>query len=128
MQVEWDEPFTWHDFPIINYDVQVLSGTQTFSNRVLSSDILSFSLTQRNLSCTNLTFSVRANNSVGYSVPGIVHGAFPYSKFIKMEGIATIIDMSISGPGEFLKSPSKEVTFTKDRSPLLEINFTMSSQ
>ena len=32
-----------------------------------------------------------------------------------------------SGLGEFLESPSKEVTFTKDSSPLLEINLTVST-
>ena len=88
MQVEWDKPFTWHDFPITNYDVKfnISSDIENFiSSSVLSPDTLSFSVTQFDLSsspsCTYITFSVRANNDVGYSEPGIVQGAFPYGKF-----------------------------------------------
>ena len=83
IQVEWEAPFTWDDFPITNYTVVAINQTsqEQLASAVLSPDMLSYSLTKTAEPCTNITFSVWANNSVGEShQPGIVHGAFPTSE------------------------------------------------
>ena len=86
VQVEWEAPFTYQDFPITNYTVTVEMSNQTSSqleNFILSPDTLSYNLTQTAPSafCTNLTFSVVASNNVGPSLPGVVQGSFPSSEF-----------------------------------------------
>ena len=78
--VEWEVPFTWEDFPILNYTLEVINQTNTtvLDTSIISPDILSYNLTRvSSLSCTNLTFLLLANNSVGYSDPGTTYGAFP---------------------------------------------------
>ena len=80
--VEWEEPFTLQDFPIINYMMEVFSQTsdELITSSVLDPDTLSFTHTQTG-SSGSLTFSVVAHNSVGASVPGTVEGAFPTCEF-----------------------------------------------
>lgn len=33
----------------------------------------------------------------------------------------------LAGPGEFLELPSRELTFSQDLLPILQVNFTVSS-
>ena len=82
IQVDWERPFTWDDLPITNYTVEVFNQTDDMlSTSIISPQELSYSITRTTPpSCTNLTFLVRAINSVGPSLPGITHGAFPFSK------------------------------------------------
>ena len=82
IRVNWERPFTWDDFPITHYTVEVLNQTGDMLNSsVISPPELYYSITQMSPpSCTNLTFLVQAVNSVGPSPPGTTHGAFPSSK------------------------------------------------
>ena len=83
--VKWEVPFTWEDFPILNYTLEVsMMMNQTNStvlDTIISPDILSYNLTRVTpLSSTILTFRLIASNSVGHSEPGITYGAFPDGK------------------------------------------------
>ena len=81
--VEWDEPFTWDDFPVTRYTVEVVDGTsgEMIENSTLSPTNRFFNVTPQ-ACCSDLTFSVRAWNSVGASTPGTTTGAFPSSIII----------------------------------------------
>lgn len=85
VQVEWEAPFTWQGFPISNYTVQVINHTseELVAMGVLTPDTQSYILKQTVSPsfCTNLTFFVLANNSVGASMSGRVQGAFPSREF-----------------------------------------------
>ena len=85
VQVEWDAPFAWKEFPIINYRVEVTNMTsrEILASSMLSPDTFSFSHHHTNvepLPCTNLSFAVYANSTIGESSPGITYGAFPTGK------------------------------------------------
>ena len=85
IQVQWQAPFTWHDYPIINYTVEITNETsaELLASAVLGPDSLLYSLTQMTpSSCTNLTIVLYANNSLGRSPSGIVQGAFPYRESV----------------------------------------------
>lgn len=80
MEVEWAEPFTWEDFPIINYFVQVLNQTsnETLASEVLSSSISSYNITRKeSSSCSNIVFIVQAISAIGSSTSGVISGGFP---------------------------------------------------
>ena len=81
VQIRWEAPFTWQDYPIVNYTVEVTSQAiaELLTSVVLGPDSLSYTLTQMKYSnsCTNLTFSLHATSEVGTSLPGITYGAFP---------------------------------------------------
>lgn len=85
LQVQWDEPFTTQGYPITMYHVSVANFDQTLTNGALNPDtriyIYSISTESSFTNCTNLTFSVRAENNIGISIPGTINGAFPVSKF-----------------------------------------------
>jgi hypothetical protein len=87
--VEWEPPFTLQGFRITNYTVMVTnqtSGMELAVMEVLSPDTLSYYITRIDALCINMSFSVWATNSVGASQPGIVHGAFPVSKWPTVGG------------------------------------------
>ena len=80
--VVWDEPFTWQDFPITNYTMEVADkiNEELLASEVLSPDTLSYAVTVA--VPFNLTFSVRASNSIGTSMPGTVQGAIATGEFM----------------------------------------------
>ena len=87
LNVQWEVPYTFEGFPVIEYIVSVnntidsSSQSELLFSGELSNETLSFNLTHNDsTTCTNLTFVVVARNSVGLSEPGIVYGAFPASK------------------------------------------------
>ncbi len=78
--VEWEVPFTWEDFPILNYTVEVVNQTSSMvlARSVLPQDVLSYNFTHFESSvCTNISFSVTASSSIGTSSPGVTYGALP---------------------------------------------------
>ena len=80
----WEEPFTWQDFPIINYTMEFFNQTsaELITSCVLDPDTLSFTHTRPTTgSPGNWIFSVVAHNSVGASLPGTVEGVFPTCEF-----------------------------------------------
>ena len=87
VQVVWEEPFTWHSFPITNYSVDVINETsaELIDSTVLSPDMLSYTIAQRGPldSCTPLLFKVNATNDVGTSFSGCVNGSLPTSKEVQ---------------------------------------------
>ena len=84
VQVLWEEPFTVEGFPITSYTVDIFNETsELFTSMELSPDVMFLDVDLNLASCTNLTFSVTASNSVGMSTPGIIQGdeVFPPSNF-----------------------------------------------
>lgn len=93
VQVEWEAAFSWEDFPISNYTLVVQVSHENASSEqriaILGPDVLSYNLTQPppTSACSNLTFSVYANNSVGSSLAGTTQGAFPAGKSLAIHTI-----------------------------------------
>ena len=131
VQVEWEAPFSWEDFPITNYTVLVdISHQNTTSEQriaILGPDILSYNLTQQppTSACSNVTFSVHANNSVGSSPAGTTQGSFPAGKLLVLHTIAVNYSITFTSkePGVFMQPPRSEVTFTQNNLPILDIIF-----
>ncbi len=79
VQVEWDAPFTWSAFPIINYTVQVinLTSVEMLASEVFPTDTFSYNVTSTAPPfCNNLEFLVSATNIIGAST-GKANGRFP---------------------------------------------------
>lgn len=62
--IAWDEPFTWQDFPITNYTVEVFdeANEDLLASEVLSPDTLTYVILVA--VPFNLTFAVQASNSI----------------------------------------------------------------
>lgn len=84
----WEEPFTVTGFPVDKYFLRIVDTNETreelFTETELNADALSFNITQPVAisSCTNLTFELWAQNSVGNSTPGVTYGAFPFGEYV----------------------------------------------
>ncbi len=84
--VEWEVPFTWEDFPIFGYTLEVVNQTNStvLDITTMTPDILSYNLTRNDSetsSCTTILFSLQATSGVGSSAPGITYGAFPTGNY-----------------------------------------------
>ena len=90
LQLSWLPPFTWVDYPIVNYSIQVYNRvTEDVMNRtinVTSPWLVAVSPVTFNISiphgevvqrCEELVFAVIATNNIGQSEPGVVNGGFP---------------------------------------------------
>ena len=90
LQLSWLPPFTWMEYPIVNYTIQIHNrDTGEVINRTINvtstSVVAVFPLTfnfstphgevlQR---CEDLFFTVNATSNIGQSEPGEVNGGFP---------------------------------------------------
>ena len=90
LQLSWLPPFTWEDYPIVNYTIQIHNrDTGEVMNRTI--DVTSTSMfvmspvtfndstphgevVQR---CEELVFTVYATSNIGQSEPGEINGGFP---------------------------------------------------
>ena len=88
VQVEWDAPFTWEDFPITNYTLLVViayHNTSVQQTVIFNPSVFSYNLTRtQEPVCSNLTFSVSASNSVGSSSASMTQGSYPSGKSIPL--------------------------------------------
>ena len=92
IQISWLPPFSWEEYPIVNYTVQVrnrISGEITnLTVNVRSTETLSRTVTFIYTTphggvvqdCEELVFSVSAANNIGWSSPAVVTGGFPIGK------------------------------------------------
>ncbi len=114
ISVDWDTPFTFPEFPIVNYTVQVTNQTsgELLDSAVLAAeDVLSYNITRTGPppSCSNLVFSVVASNDIGPSMPATLLESF-----------------LVCEPQRFVESPRHEVAFTQGLTPLLRLSFMVS--
>ena len=91
IQLSWLPPFSWAEYPIVNYSVQVYNeATREVMNSTLNATSTEmFSMTAPVTfvyrtphkgvmqNCEQLVFSVSAASSVGLSSPAVVTGGFP---------------------------------------------------
>ena len=92
IQLSWLPPFSWAEYPIVNYSVQVHnratgevinSTVYATSTEMLSSTVTFIHTTPHGgvvQDCEELVFSVSAATSVGWSSPAVVTGGFPIGK------------------------------------------------
>ena len=90
-QLSWLPPFSWADYPIVNYTVQVHNKA---TGEVINSTINAISTEMHSTTslvtfiynaphggvvqnCEELVFSVSAASNVGWSSPAVVTGRFP---------------------------------------------------
>ena len=90
LQLSWLPPFTWVDYPIVNYTIQIhnrttgnvmnwtINSTDT-SMTVVSPVTFNYSKPQGEVlqRCEELNFTVFAASNIGQSEPGQVNGGFP---------------------------------------------------
>ena len=85
LEVEWDEPFTWDEFPIQQYAVTMHNSSSDSPPQPMTVDDHSMLVTldAETMTCSELTFEVTATNSNGESTPGTTEaGGFPVGEFI----------------------------------------------
>ena len=84
LQLDWDPPFTWPDYEILNYTVTMENRSSgiTDSPVVLTVTDLTYTLTAEAPAehCAELRFNVTASNALGDSAPAVVIGGFPKGK------------------------------------------------
>ena len=85
IELFWQPPFTWEDYSIVNYSIQVRNRTTGEAMMILTINTTSTSITF-NFStlhgevmqiCEELAFTVNAASNIGQSEPGVVYGGFP---------------------------------------------------
>ena len=86
LEVSWDEPFTWDQFPVLNYTITVYndsgpSGRAPHTYTVTEPSKL-FTLEAEMTSCPVLSFRVSATNEIGESRNGNVSGGFPVGEIL----------------------------------------------
>ena len=91
IQISWLPPFTWADYPIVNYTVQIhnrATGEVINSTVYAISEMFSRTVTFIHntphgrvvQNCEELVFSVSAASNIGWSKPAVVTGGFPIGK------------------------------------------------
>ena len=86
-KIQWEEPFTWAEFPITGYELNITnhslySGETThqvllLSNESSDSPGLSYLITSSGNHCYSLDVAVSAINAIGNSDPGTLHTGHP---------------------------------------------------
>jgi len=95
LQLSWLPPFTWMEYPIVNYTIQIHNrDTGEVINRtinVTSTSMVAVSPATFNYStphgevsqrCEELVFTVYAASKIGQSEPGEVNGGFPIGVYV----------------------------------------------
>jgi len=95
LQLSWLPPFTWIEYPILNYNIQIHNrDTGEMMNRtinVTSTSMVAVSPVTFNYStphgkvfqrCEELVFTVIATSNIGQSEPGEVNGGFPIGVYV----------------------------------------------
>ncbi len=75
----WDKPFTWEEFPILNY---IVFGMNSSNGEVLvnaTTEARKIAFTRRE-GCSVLKFEVKAVSAVGESIPTTLLWAIPISE------------------------------------------------
>ena len=88
--LSWDEPFSWHEFPIISYVINITNypyGQVTSVLKLIDSlnslySPQKFSFTSDGDYCYNLEVSLVASNIVGDSMPRTFHTGHPIGKLM----------------------------------------------
>jgi len=103
LQISWLPPFTWEDYPIVNYTIQIhnraTGNVMNWTINVTSTSVVAVSPVTFNYSsphgevsqrCEELVFTVYAVSNIGQSEPGVVNGGFPIGN------ICTLLKMGCS--------------------------------
>ena len=91
IQLSWLPPFSWEDYPIVNYSVQVynratgevinstVNATSTEMHSTTAPVTFIYNIPHGGVvqNCEVLVFSVSAASNVGWSSPAVVTGGFP---------------------------------------------------
>ena len=84
LQLNWDPPFTWPEYEILNYTVRMENRSSGITERpvVLTPTDLTYRLTGSApvQHCAELRFNVTASNALGDSAPAVVTEGFPKGK------------------------------------------------
>ena len=88
LQLSWEPPFTWSEYPVLNYTVRMhntsnteqCTWTRTISAAVNTIEVIGSGNTV-SLSYHELVFYVTARNDIGESCQGEVRGGFPVGEF-----------------------------------------------
>ena len=83
LQISWSEPFTWEEFPILDYTITVYN---TSDQRITSSTVIDqtmFYITQdiEMMVCSELQIDVSARSQVGRGSVESVTGGFPVGEY-----------------------------------------------
>ena len=80
-RVSWDQPFSWTQFPVLDYTVAVYNGSRLLTQDTTTDRNYSFWLDTEVNVCTLLTFEVSARNEVGVSNSGTTQAGINTGSF-----------------------------------------------
>ena len=74
--LEWDIPFSWPDYPICHYDVNVTNHPELVREAINETSV-QFTAEEHHQECEEIEFKVRASNNLASSKYGIITTGFP---------------------------------------------------
>ena len=109
IQLSWLPPFSWREYPIVNYTVQVhnrATGEMINSTvNAISTEMLSTTALVTFIyntphggvvqNCEELVFSVSAASIIGWSSPAVVTGGFPIGNLHTQHSTAALVFVSL---------------------------------
>ena len=85
--IHWEEPFTWENFPIISYELNITNHSLTIPDRETiqmsipsNASNLTYSFNTNGHNCYGLNIALSASNSIGQSDSSTVHTGHPIGK------------------------------------------------
>ena len=78
--VSWDQPFSWAQFPIFDYNVRLKSGSRLLKDETVTDRHYDLFLDSTLDPCSLLIFEVSARSDVGVSDSGTAQGGFQMSE------------------------------------------------
>lgn len=79
LTLEWDAPFSWPQYPILHYDVDVTNHSELVREAINETSI-QFNTSGDYRECETIEFNVRASNVLNDSEYGSVTTGFPIGK------------------------------------------------
>ena len=92
--IHWEEPFTWENFPILHYNLNItnhslineeiltqmsIPSNTTSSNPAAGASNFTYSFTSKGRNCYGVDVALSATNAIGDSDSSIVHTGHPIS-------------------------------------------------
>ena len=82
MTLEWDAPYSWDEYPVQHYDVEVTNHSE-LDRQAINETSVQYSAAENHQECKEIVFKVRASNSLGNSDYGSVIAGFPIGKIFR---------------------------------------------
>ena len=81
--ISWSAPFTWSQYPITNYTININNHHGEYITVVKPSDNFIYTHTSYGKNCYQLDVSLAASSQIGQGSASSIHSGHPVSKYIQ---------------------------------------------